>query len=251
MLRLRRYLLPYRWRFIFMIVVATIGVGAATVVPLVTKAVIDGPIARGDQQGLIGFGLLAIGLGVIEAGLTFLRRWVVVKGTIGVESSIRQDLYAKLQQLPMSFHRGWESGQLLSRIMSDLSTVRRFLGFGMLFLIMNTLQIAVVCGLLLSMYWPLGLVVLASVVPIAVAVPAQRAPVHPALPRDPGPGRRRGLLGGGGRLRPPGDQGLRPGPARLQDLRRAEHPAVRHLDGAGPAQCPVLDLPPRSSPTSP
>ena len=169
MLRLRRYLIPHRTRFLLMVVFATIGVGAAIVIPLLTKVVIDGPIAERDYRGLLAFGLLAIGLGVLEAGLMFLRRWIVVRGTIGVESAIRQDLYAKVQQLPMSFHRRWESGQLLSRIMNDLSTIRRFLGFGMLFLVMNTVQIAVVCALLLSMYWPLGLIVVASVVPIVIA----------------------------------------------------------------------------------
>jgi ATP-binding cassette, subfamily B, bacterial len=169
MLRLRRYLYPHRWRFALMVVFASIGIGAVIVVPLVTRAVIDGPIANADSRGLVAFGALAIGLGIVEAGLMFLRRWVVVRGTIGVENAIRQDLYAKLQRLPMSFHSRWESGQLLSRVMSDLSTIRRFLGFGMLFLVMNTVQIAVTCALLMSMYWPLGLVVLASVVPIAVA----------------------------------------------------------------------------------
>ncbi len=169
LLRLRRYLHPYRWRFLLMIVLASIGLGATIVIPLVTKAVIDGPIADSDRSGLIAFGLLAVGLGVLEAGLMFLRRWIVTKGTVGVETLIREDLYAKLQRLPMSFHRRWESGQLLSRIMGDLSTIRRFLGFGMLFLIMNVVQIVVVCALLLRMYWPLGLVVLASTVPIVIA----------------------------------------------------------------------------------
>ena len=64
----------------------------------------------------------------------FVRRWVVPKATLGVETDIRVDLYAKLQRLPMGFHSRWQSGQLLSRIMSDLSTIRRFLGFGLLFL---------------------------------------------------------------------------------------------------------------------
>ena len=58
-------------------------------IPLVTKAVIDGPIATSDQRGLVALGLLAIGLGVLEAVLMFLRRWIVTEGTIGVETSIR------------------------------------------------------------------------------------------------------------------------------------------------------------------
>jgi ATP-binding cassette, subfamily B, bacterial len=169
LLRLRPYLRPYRWRFVVMFILASIGIGAVIVIPLVTKAVIDGPIASSDRAGLLALGLLALGLGVLEAVLMFVRRRIVIRGTIGIETQIRRDLYAKLQRLPMSFHRRWQSGQLLSRIMADLSSIRRFLGFGLLFLIMNVLQIAVVCALLIAMFWPLGLVVLASTVPVVIA----------------------------------------------------------------------------------
>ena len=60
-------------------------------------------------------------LGVVEAVLMFIRRWVVARATLGVETAIRMDLYAHLQRLPMGFHGQWQSGQLLSRVMSDLS----------------------------------------------------------------------------------------------------------------------------------
>ena len=78
----------------------------------------------------------------------FFRRWVVSKATLGVETDVRVELYAQLQRLPMLFHSRWESGQLLSRMMSDLSTIRRFLGFGMLFIVVNIAQIAVVVAIL-------------------------------------------------------------------------------------------------------
>jgi len=89
---------------------------------------------------------------------------------MGVEADIRKDLYARLQILPMSFHGRWQSGQLLSRIMNDLSTIRRFMSFGMVFLLLNILQITVVTAILLAMYWPLGVVVLISIVPITLIV---------------------------------------------------------------------------------
>jgi ATP-binding cassette subfamily B protein len=167
--RLAPYMRPYAARFVVMVVAALLGVAATVVVPLVTKAVIDGPVAHGDQAALWALGLLATGLGVIEALLTFVRRWIVAVGTVGTETGIRLDMYAKLQRLPMAFHDRWQSGQLLSRMMSDLSTTRRFLGFGLLFIIMNIVQILVVTALLLHMYWPLGLVVVASIVPITWA----------------------------------------------------------------------------------
>ena len=68
----------------------------------------------------------------------------------------------------MAFHGLWQSGQLLSRVTNDLSSIRRFFGFGLLFLVMNILQLVVVTIVLLNMYWPLGLVVAAASVPIIV-----------------------------------------------------------------------------------
>ncbi|SER38637.1 ABC transporter ATP-binding protein [Microlunatus flavus] len=166
--RFRSYLLPYRWRFVVLVVVAVLGIGASILVPLVTRRVVDGPIANSDRPGLYALGAVAIAVGVGEALLMFIRRWIVSKATLGVETDIRTQLYAKLQRLPLAFHSRWASGQLLSRITSDLSVIRRFLGFGLVFLGVNILQIVVVVAILVHLYWPLGLVVVASTVPVTL-----------------------------------------------------------------------------------
>jgi len=168
--RMLPYLMPYRVRWISMVVIALLSLVATVAIPLMTKAVIDGPVRHQDQRGLWLLGAAAIGVGVSEAVLWFIRRWLVARATMGVEADIRKDLYARLQILPMSFHGRWQSGQLLSRIMNDLSTIRRFMSFGMVFLLLNTIQITVVTGILLVMYWPLGVVVLLSIVPIVATV---------------------------------------------------------------------------------
>jgi ATP-binding cassette, subfamily B, bacterial len=164
------YLMPYRVRWIAMVLVAIASLVATVAIPLMTKAVIDGPVRHQDQHGLWVLGAAAMGVGVSEAVLWFIRRWLVARATMGVEADIRKDLYARLQILPMSFHGRWQSGQLLSRIMNDLSTIRRFMSFGLVFLILNGLQITVVTAILLAMYWPLGVVVLLSIVPITATV---------------------------------------------------------------------------------
>lgn len=153
-----------------MIVVAVVSLAATVAIPLMTKAVIDGPVRHQDPHGLWVLGSAAVAVGISEAVLWFIRRWMVARATMGVEADIRKDLYARLQILPMSFHSRWQSGQLLSRVMNDLSTIRRFLSFGLVFLILNTLQIVVVTSILLAMYWPLGVVVLVSIVPITLTV---------------------------------------------------------------------------------
>jgi ATP-binding cassette subfamily B protein len=170
LLRLLPYLMPYRARWLAMIVIAIASLVATVAIPLMTKAVIDGPVRHRDQHGLWVLGSAAVAVGITEATLWFIRRWLVSRATMAVETDIRNDLYARLQILPMSFHGRWQSGQLLSRIMNDLSTIRRLLSFGLIFLILNILQIIAVTAILLVMYWPLGVVVLLSVVPVTVTV---------------------------------------------------------------------------------
>ncbi len=170
LLRLVPYIFPYRVRWIAMLSVAVLSLVATVSIPLMTKAVIDGPVRHQDQRGLWILGLAAMGVGISEAMLWFLRRWLVARATMGVEADIRKDLYARLQILPMSFHDRWQSGQLLSRIMNDLSSIRRFISFGVVFLLLNTLQIVVVTGILLAMYWPLGVIVVVSIVPVTLTV---------------------------------------------------------------------------------
>ncbi len=166
LMRLRSYVRPYAGQMLTMLVTALLAVGAGIAVPLVTKSVVDGPVGHGDHAGLLPLGLLALTLGVAEAGLIFIRRWVQSYCALGIETRIRNDLYAHLQRLPVSFHDRWQSGQLLSRAMTDLSVIRRFLGFGLVFLVVNVATFITVVGLLLHLYVPLGLVVAASAVPI-------------------------------------------------------------------------------------
>ncbi|GLP73821.1 ABC transporter ATP-binding protein [Mycobacterium antarcticum] len=169
-LRLLPYLKPYRVRWISMLIAALLSLVATVTIPLMTKAVIDGPVRQQNQQQLWILGSIAMAVLMSEAVLWFIRRWLVSRATMGVEADIRKDLYARLQILPMSFHGRWQSGQLLSRVMNDLSTIRQFLSFGLLFLLLNVIQIIVVTGILLAMYWPLGVVVVVSIVPITATV---------------------------------------------------------------------------------
>jgi ATP-binding cassette subfamily B protein len=164
--RLRGYLRPHVPALVIMLLAALGGVGVSLAIPLVTKAVIDGPIADGDLDPVLPLGLLALGLGVLEAVLVFWRRWIQSNAVLGLETQVRHDLYARLQELPMAFHGFWQSGQLLSRVTTDLASIRRFSGFGLLFLVINITQLTVVTGVLLNMYWPLGLVVAGAAVPI-------------------------------------------------------------------------------------
>ena len=155
--RTRSYLRPYRWQLAFMLAAAIVAVLSEIAIPLLTKSMIDGAISQGRRDLLLPIGAAAIGLGVLQAVLNFLRRWVQASAVTGMEQAMRMDIYAHLQRLPPAFHDDWQSGQLLSRATTDLSAIRRFAGFGTIFLITNTVTFIAVIALLMRLNWWLGL----------------------------------------------------------------------------------------------
>jgi ATP-binding cassette subfamily B protein len=164
--RIRRYLRPYAWHYVWLIGAGILSTGLAIAIPLIIQDVVDGPVAHGDPEGLWALGGLALAFGLAEALLNFYRRWAQSASALGMESTLRNDLYAHLQRLSVGFHDGWQSGQLLSRATTDLGVIRRFLSFGLVFLVINFATFVTVMGLLLRLYWPLGLVVAVSAVPL-------------------------------------------------------------------------------------
>jgi ATP-binding cassette, subfamily B, bacterial len=141
---------------------------AQALIPLITGRIVDGPIRHHDTAGIWPLAGLALAFGLAEAVLFFVRRYAMALAALGIETDIRRDLFAHLQRLPVAFHDRWASGQLLSRASTDLSTIRRFIGFGFVFLIANTMTTLVVLALLLSMDPLLGLLVVAAIAPLAV-----------------------------------------------------------------------------------
>ena len=166
LVRLLPYLRPYWRQFTLALVLAPIGVAMAVLIPLLLGRIVDGPIAERDAGGVALFALLILLAGAVDAAINLLRRWMMTRATSALEADIRLDLFDQLQALPLGFHKRWESGQLLSRIMSDLGLLRRFMSFGLLMLIMNTIQIVVVVSIMVAMHWQLGVSVLVAVIPV-------------------------------------------------------------------------------------
>lgn len=167
--RLRGYLKPFRVQMVVMLAAALGAVAAEICIPLLTESVIDGAIAHDDRRLLIPLALAAIGLGTAEALLNLIRRWIQADAVASMEKTIRDDLYAHLQRLQASFHDHWQSGQLLSRATTDLSAIRRFAGFGLIFLVTNVMTFVAVVALLIHLNWWLGLItgaVFAPVLPV-------------------------------------------------------------------------------------
>lgn len=168
LLRLWPYVRPIGARLGFSAVIAVAASLMSLLIPLVLKWMVDGPIVDHDTAGVwLGGGLVLL-LGVLEAGLFGLRRWLVARPLAGVEAAMRADLYRHLQRLPVEFHDRWASGQLLSRATTDLQVLRMFLAFPVVFLVVNAATIGIGFAILFTQSWLLGLVLLGPIVPLII-----------------------------------------------------------------------------------
>ncbi|MEX0152354.1 ABC transporter ATP-binding protein [Microbacterium sp. LMI1-1-1.1] len=138
-------------------------------IPLVLEEVIAGPITSGDPGQLVWGAVVVLALGLAEALMVWLRRWFVLAPATKVEYDLRQSFYARLQRLPVAFHDRWQSGQLLSRMMQDMSMLRRWMAFGLILLIVNLLTILIGAALLFRWHWLLGTLFLVFSAPVIVA----------------------------------------------------------------------------------
>ncbi|MFJ8008137.1 ABC transporter ATP-binding protein [Streptomyces fagopyri] len=166
LLRLWPYVRPVRARLFAAAVVAVVASCTGLVIPLVLKWMVDGPVTDHDPAGIWLGALYLLLLGIAEAVLFGLRRWLVARPLAGVEADMRADLYRHLQRLPVAFHDRWASGQLLSRGTTDLMLLRQFLAFPLTFLLVNGVTILVGVLIMLDQEWTLGLVLLAPALPV-------------------------------------------------------------------------------------
>src|SRR3954462_14560893 len=97
LLRLWPFARPYRGLIALTFTAALLATLAQLAVPLLTAAVVDGPIAHHDRAGLIPLIALALIFGVAEAAMFFLRRWTMGKSCLQIERDLRNALYRRLQ----------------------------------------------------------------------------------------------------------------------------------------------------------
>ncbi|RAZ31725.1 ABC transporter ATP-binding protein [Microbacterium sp. SMR1] len=140
-------------------------------IPLVLEVIVgpDGPIASGDPWLIVLGAGAVLALGLLEALMVWARRWFVLAPATKVEYELRTDFFARLQRLPVAFHDRWQSGQLLSRMMQDISLIRRWLAFGIVLLVVNMLTIVVGSIILFRWHWLLGTIFVVVSAPLWIA----------------------------------------------------------------------------------
>ncbi|RKR20880.1 ABC transporter ATP-binding protein [Arthrobacter oryzae] len=167
--RLYPHVRPILPRLVMGLLSALLASVVALAIPQVLRVLVNESLKPGGSATAVWTSSLVIlGLGVAEAGLVALRRQFVINPATTVETRMRVSLYGHLQDLTVSFHDRWGSGQLLSRAMTDLNFLRRWMAFGAIMLVVTTLTVVIGVAVMFSMSWQLALIFLAAAVPIMI-----------------------------------------------------------------------------------
>ncbi|MEH2072085.1 MAG: ABC transporter ATP-binding protein [Nostoc sp.] len=155
--RFLQYLKPYRKEIPIAIALVLIGAITQAVGPFFIGWSIDNLIAKGNlQELLLLLGLLALNYGVSTLAI---RGQIIRVGWImqRLLAQLRQDIFIKIQSLPLSFFDRSEAGDLMSRLLNDVNTVNQAFGLTIAQMLGNTFSLVGIVIAMLSINLQLGL----------------------------------------------------------------------------------------------
>src|SRR5438270_1966160 len=122
-----------------------------------------------DRETLLLVALAIAAAVLVRWLLTYTRRMIAGRVSLGIEFDLRERIYAHLQRLELGFFDRQQTGQLMSRATVDLQAVRFFLGYGLVFILQSALTL-VLAGVAMILINPtLGLIAMAPV-PFVVVI---------------------------------------------------------------------------------
>ena len=157
--RLLGFLRPYRRGVIASLVLAAAAMGTGVAIPFLIGHTVDDIDKGGDS--LTTLAIVLVAAGVLRLVFSVVRRLVAGRVSLGVEFNLRNLMYGHLQSLELAFFDSQQTGQLMSRSTVDLSSVRFFLGYGLIFMVQSALTILIAAGVMLVVNPVLALIALA------------------------------------------------------------------------------------------
>jgi ABC-type multidrug transport system fused ATPase/permease subunit len=166
--RLLGFLAPHRAGVWWSLVLAIAAMLMTVAIPFLVGKGIDA-VDEGRRDDLLLVGALIAGAGVARLVLTFARRMIAGKVSLGVEFDLRERMYGHLLAQELAFFDRQQTGQLMSRATVDLQAVRFFLGYGLVFIVQSALTL-VLAGVAMVVVDP-GLAALSLLpVPFVIAI---------------------------------------------------------------------------------
>jgi ATP-binding cassette subfamily B protein len=162
LLRIFGYLKPYWIRLVVVYICLGIAMALQLAIPLVLGRAIDHGVVDRDLTYLWRASALIVGLAILQAVFTFYRTYGTHLLAERVGNDLRNELYAKFQELPFQFYDRAQTGQLMSRATDDINNIRNMMQFSMRAIIQTIGMVAVIAIILFRENWILALIALST-----------------------------------------------------------------------------------------
>jgi ATP-binding cassette subfamily B protein len=129
--RVLRYLYPYKKESIIATILLAFVVIADLSIPRLVQVIIDDGVAQGDMNVILWTSLLMIGASVLSAALSIANTYFSVKASRGFEADLREAIFKKIQTFSFGNLDDLNTGQLLTRLTSDLNMIQIVVSMGL------------------------------------------------------------------------------------------------------------------------
>lgn len=167
--RVMQYLKPYRLIFIVAVILTLLMAVISPAMPLLVEHTLDKYILANKIEGLSGMLLLMLGLLVLQTLVRYFHS--LMTNTLGqsVIRDLRIDVFNHITRLRLKYFDNTPIGRIITRTVSDLETIANIFSEGLIQIIGDMLQLAVIIGVMFYTDWRLTLIVL---IPMPVMIAA-------------------------------------------------------------------------------
>ncbi|BDG34646.1 ABC transporter ATP-binding protein [Saccharococcus caldoxylosilyticus] len=179
--KLKQFYLPYKKDFIWSMIFLLVVTGITVVYPMILQQTIDNVILGGQYDLVPWMALGFIAIMALKAWSTFIQHYLADMFGIQSVRALRDALYEKLQRLPFGYYDNAKTGDLMSRLTSDVEGFRFFLAFGFSELLRFLIMVGASFCVMLYYSPTLTFVTVAALPFLAVVVYQFDKRVHPAF----------------------------------------------------------------------
>lgn len=148
--RLLRYVLRYRREFILGLISSLSATGIGLASPVVLQRAIDDLAAEVTRGKLVLYAGELLAIGLVAGVFRFWTRRILIGASRGIEYDMRNDFFAHLQTLPLSYYQANRTGDLMSRATNDLNAVRMMIGPSVMYSANTLLTFVAALAMMLS-----------------------------------------------------------------------------------------------------
>ena len=170
--RVAGYGRPYLGRLVGVLITVVFISGLSVVPPILIRLLIDEAIPEGNLGALTWLGIGMVTVPLVIAGVGIIQRWWSSHAGEGIIFDLRCQLFAHLQRMSLGFFTNTRTGELISRIQTDVVGAQQAITGTFVTILSNLVAVVAILAVLIGADWRLTILAVAAL-PLFIA-PARR-----------------------------------------------------------------------------